>query len=311
MKKLLLAVAPLALLVAVPALAADARAPFAPPPPPPAPLFGVVLEGWAGWSMIGGDYTSVYVNDQNFGAFGGSARAGAALGNQLSLQLDLLGEGSSNGGNDGNIYFKDSLVGGGHISWRNNDGLVGAFGGVASSRATFISAPDRMTAWFAGIEGQAYLGDITFYAQAGYFDAKPYKWTFHEAGFGRILGRYFFAPNTSIQAEASLLYGQQDDAANTVQSGRAVGWGVRLDHQLPIYPGASTGLFAAYRGGLFESFDDPFAGDNHRIVDHTLLGGIRVGFGTAGTDLKTNDRRGINLDLPDVGRWTSGGYLTD
>lgn len=281
------------------AYAADAARPAA-----PAPSFGMVLEGSVGATSVGiATDNANDVENTRLTDFAGSLRIAFPVASGMSIQFDVVGEKTNNNGGFDN--FDNSLIGAVHLSRRSDSGLIGLFGG-----AGYGTAEDKRTnAWFIGVEGQSYFGNWTVQGQAGYFDADNHAYSFYQAGFVRGLARYFLGANSSIQFEASILGGSQDNVSATVQTGVAAGWGVRFDQQLAMMPGTATSLFLAYRGGTFQALDD--SGDNGIFTDHTLMGGLRLGFGSAGTDLRTNDRRGVNLDLPDFGRWAGAGPIVD
>jgi hypothetical protein len=209
----------------------------------------------------------------------------------VSMQIDSASE----------YYFKmndhtdakSSNVLGMHLSYRNpNRGLLGVFGGYAwSSVKTGHDNSGKYEMAMVGAEAQAYFGNLTLYGQVGYGNNTKGDSGegFNEGWFTRGVARYFFRPDTKLEAELS--YAQADPYIDGNDKGKFTGWGVSLDHKLfdvRSYPVYGT---LGYRGAYYDATTE---GDH--ATEHVFKAGIKVMFGA--NTLQQNDRYGATLDLP-------------
>jgi hypothetical protein len=207
--------------------------------------------------------------------------------NSFSAQISSVGEYNFqlNGSDD----VKRNNAVGLHLSYRNpNKGLIGMFGGYGWSKT---KSNDKYEMAMIGAEAQAYLGNLTLYAQAGYGNNTKGDTGegFNEGWFARGVGRYFFTPDTKLEAEIS--YAEADPYLDGNAKGKFTGWGVSLDHKLfnvRSYPVYGT---LGYRGAYYDGTTE---GDH--ATEHVFKAGIKILFGA--NTLKQNDRYGATLDLP-------------
>ncbi|MBC8036247.1 MAG: hypothetical protein H7X89_03415 [Rhizobiales bacterium] len=292
-KNVLYAFSAIALLgISAPALAADVSVeePMSP--------FSAEAEAWAGWLFLESPKDNVVPDEEDTFVYGGDARARLDLFDVLSVQGDVSIEETDE--NNGQDYYQGGWMAGGHLNWTDQEsGLLGIFGGVGTGE----SDEEDTDFWFVGGEGQMYFDMSTLYVQGGYFDAEvdgPDKIdAFHDAFFGRIVGRHFFSPDSRLQAEFSYANGDQDDDDKSMD---IFGWGARYDHQIF----ESIGLFAAYDGGYY---DNGSGTDTGSYYEHVARGGVSISFGRP--DMLEADRSGPNLDMPWVTHWAASGNIVD
>jgi hypothetical protein len=182
---------------------------------------------------------------------------------------------------------------GGHLSWRDPEtGLIGIFAGVGMGEAD-EDDEDRNdhVGLLAGVEGQYYLDQFTFYAQAGCGDFKQDEDPdegFLDGWFARGVARYFFSENFLLQAEVS--YGETSEYVDGDSEGQIWNWGalakMRISESYPIYGTLE------YRGGNYEDAEDGV----DSVEEHAFLVGLDFTFGAE--SLWENDRRGATLDTP-------------
>jgi hypothetical protein len=261
--------------------------------------FSAQFDGWAGGFFITDPKINTEPDENNLLAYGADARLRLDLAELISVQAEASVDDTDK--NVGEDYYQGGWQVGGHLNWNNSETwLLSVFGGMG----TGTSDEDKSDFWLVGGEGQIYFDAATLYLQAGYFDAKSKVGTeedaFHDAFFGRAVGRYFISPETRLQAEVSYANGKQD---NDEQNMDIVGWGARVDHQLF----ENVGVFAAYDGGYYRNKGDGV--DNGSYFEHQVRGGISISLGRP--DLLTADRRGPNLDMPWAAHWAASGNSLD
>jgi hypothetical protein len=209
----------------------------------------------------------------------------------VSMQIDSASEYyfKMNGPTDA----KSSNVLGMHLSYRDpNRGLLGVFGGYAWSNVKTVNGNSgNYDMAFFGAEAQAYVGNLTLYAQAGRGNNTQgdTREGFNSGWFTRGVARYFLRPDTKLEAEVS--YAQADPYIDGNDKGKFTGWGVSLDHKLfnvLNYPVYGT---LAYRGAYYDATTE----EDH-ATEHVVKAGIKVLFGA--NTLQQNDRYGATLDLP-------------
>ncbi|MEO1613895.1 MAG: hypothetical protein AAFU55_16290, partial [Pseudomonadota bacterium] len=112
-----------------------------------------------------------------------------------------------------------------------------------------------------------------------------------EGWFVRAVGRYFFTPNSKLQAEISY---SEAEVSNNDEDYSFIGWGVEYERRISVHP---ISFFVAYEGTYGEN-----ELDNRDYTDHTAKLGLKFHFG--GASLKDIDRRGATLDTPSaLPRW--------
>jgi len=179
-----------------------------------------------------------------------------------------------------------------HLSYRNpNQGLIGLFGAYSWTDTNGGHGGDKFNLSMFGAEAQLYQGNWTFYVQGGIAntsDNDPAVEGFHDGWFARGVVRYFFNPNSKVEAEVS--YAKADTYMDSSNSGQFTAWGVSFDHKLTTVYNFPVYGTLAYRGAYYDS-----VGDDH-LTEHVFKAGIKVLFGAR--DLLQNDRNGATLDLP-------------
>ena len=277
-------------------------------------LYSGTVELGAGWTWAdcdrsgGEDGSSCSdLDDESYPHIVGSGRASVPVAKNFSLQFDADGWGTFTGrdGPDaGEENLQTNFSGAVHATWRDpSKGALGVFGQVGSSNG---GEEENATYWLGGLEGQLYLGDFTLYGQAGLFDAddEGNDDVFSDAWFVRAVARWFPNAKTRIQAQLAYAEGEEnigpgDDPGDDYD---AISWGLRADHIFGKYP---ISVFLDY-GGLRLSEDAPSGeccSSEDTYTEHRFIVGLAFHFGV--NNLKTQDRRGVTLDTPDVGRWTA------
>jgi hypothetical protein len=118
------------------------------------------------------------------------------------------------------------------------------------------------------------------------------------AGFGRIVGRYFPCDNLMLGLEGSYTQGKMDPDEDDVF---IPGWGVDIEARLPGTPLAG---FVRYTGAYYLQNDD-----SDQLLESRIGFGVRLYYGQP--TLKANDRHGVSLDMPRYLQWggITGGPL--
>ncbi len=233
---------------------------------------------------------------KNIWTLGGAGALDAAHG-VWHLQADFSGEATANHRSKDDTYL-GSFGGGLHAGWRDPElGSLGAFGGAGNLRINDDSGLDRKTvAWGIGLEGQLYLDPVTLYLQSGYLDRQTAsnggdKNVLKNAGFVRLVGRFFCGDDFKLEGEASYAQGKMDPDEDNVL---IPGWGVEIEYRLP---GTPISGFAGYTGAYYFQDDD-----TDKLFEHRGVFGVRVYIGQP--SLRANDRRGASLDLPRYLQWS-------
>jgi len=214
----------------------------------------------------------------------------------LNLQADLAAEGKLDEGSADDTY-EHSVGGGLHVGWRDPDrGTFGAFGGVGEVAIHDADDNDPDTvAWGVGLEGQAFFDRLTLYLQAGYLDRESVARggdvdAIKNAGFGRVVGRYFWTDDFKLESELSYTQGTMDPDEDDVG---ILGWGAELEYRPGRFPVSG---FVGYTGARYYQKDDWDA-----LYEHRIGFGLRVYFGQP--SLLAHDRRGASLHLPRYLEW--------
>jgi len=194
-----------------------------------------------------------------------------------------------------------------HVAYRNPEQFaVGAFGAAQRSAYGY----DALGMALVGVEGQAYLDDLTIYLQGGVTytsPAEPGFYNYRDYGsfaFVRGVLRYFLTDNLKISAEGT--YGEGEIGYYTF-SGQN---GNDPEHEGATVPGkfamarlgvdyrpddGDASFFAAYEASyLTQSWD----GVTRSSLNQRVLAGIKVDFGA--DTLKSRDREGVTWDVPNV-----------
>jgi hypothetical protein len=254
-----------------------------------------VVDKWAGVQFIddGQDDDTVFAN-------GGEGRLSLPLGSSLSAQMDAKYEYNGNALEsfaDNDVFGpRYSFQGAFHLSHRDPGSfLLGGLGGVGT--ASFGNL--HYDVLFAGGEAQAYMDNITLYAQGGFVDFDPRGFAIgpmDEGLFARGVLRWFLTPDSRVQLEGTYM---NVDLAGTTTDVDIFSVKARYDFRSPSLPLiGEMPLFFQYRG----TFSDNCTvfGD---VDDHTFMIGSSYSFSG---DLLTIDRQGATLDTPDFNHGCSG-----
>lgn len=311
MKKLLLATVFAMLPVAVNAADVYTEYTFidesvSPAPAHVGPTF--LLEGYGGYNWIDTtDTAGVDDEDTDYWLYGGWAGINIPIAGASGIQLEIFGEGTTAEIMGGDPGYAWSAGGGAHAFWRDpSRGLLGVMGGAYySNTGTDESDRNEAWAWLAGVEAQAYLGKTTLYGQAGYttYVDVPADGSGQDEDypkdviFIRGVARQFVGDLTKLEGEVGGAFGRFDDQDADFY---IVNWALEAEHAFA--GGVPLSVFARYEGIYADHSDESDAS-----LDTTVKVGLRGRFGGAADNLYFNDRNGVSLDLPDVGRW--GGVL--
>ena len=297
--------------LATPAVSADLMDPMK---PGPERTVSGTFDFYGGWTFADADvHPGFHSFDSDYPLLGGAGRVDLPWSENMSLQLDVEGIAAfTDGTEDGAGPSESDNYGGGavaaaHLNYREVDQfLIGLFGGagVAAVNDTNSTGQDPAI-YFVGVEGQMYFGDITLYGQVGYLDsdADATNEALSDAVFVRGVGRFYFGGgHTMLEGEVSYTSGDQDEGGGATDDVDIIGWGGQLVHQFHNWgnDGYIAG-FLQYRGNHYEE-DDP-GGPDGETTEHTIMVGLTVGLNQY--SLKTTERTGVALDLPDFTRQVS------
>ncbi|WP_419906904.1 hypothetical protein [Hoeflea sp.] len=157
--------------------------------------------------------------DVDYQSIGGGIKLGTNFAGHWMIQGDLAGEATNVGSADDS--YKDSITATGHVAYRNDMGLIGAFGGYLATDQD-NDATDSSNRYFVGGEAQYFVGDTaTIYLQGGYLDGTGGdddlgEDSITDAWFARIAARYFFTPKTRLDGSFAYADGIMDNDIDSV-----------------------------------------------------------------------------------------------
>ncbi|MBN8996909.1 MAG: hypothetical protein J0H94_16940 [Rhizobiales bacterium] len=251
MRKLLLTTAALSAL-SVPAFAADLGG----APESGSPLYSAapMVSGDIS-AALGGSWFSGEGFSESAGAFDTSARFALPLTSGISFEGELLDGGLFNDGSSFNTF-----LGLAHLYGQTQSYALGVFGGAGSLPGAGM--------WQAGIEGQAYLGNLTAEGTLGYTSIHEGDLTAWNARFG---GKYYFTPNDKLS-----LFGNYFNADSDFGGGDLWGIDGGYEHRFGASP------WSGFVKAAWYSEDG---------VDLTsALVGVRVSLDAPGSTLQSHDR---------------------
>ena len=228
--------------------------------------------------------------------FAGQGLVSFPLGVAFSAQLDAQAEfyDRASGGQDN---AQGASMVGAHLSLRDpSSGLFGFFAGAGLGDNNGSSGRGEDLGYLAGVEAQGYLGDFTFYGQAGYadfvVDNNPAEGSddegFVDGWFAGAEARYFI--HEDFMLHANVAFGWTSQYGDGDEDGEIWNWGaggkLLLSDSMPIYGTAD------YRGGIYADVDFRFK----EVTEHAFLAGLSFLFGAP--SLLENDRRGATLSTP-------------
>ena len=288
-------------LTASPALAGPAEVPA---PDYAAPLFDAYYNLGIGYGSNAFDlpFSTPTIRDKG-ATLQGRATFEAALGDRFGTQVDgvLRHEWNSQemfGFTFDNPTTSETLAA--HLFWRDpNVGLIGAIGQFTNHDARWeeggfqISLTDQN--YFAGLEGQYFLGNVTLYAQAAYRGSTLSSGSSSIDGDGVALAgqaRYFINPDLLIAAKGTYDFVRYDIPGSSAPHFDIEGWtaALRGEYRPATMPVSFFGEFTygekTYKQS--DSFFDVSEKDTRAMV------GIQYNFGTK--SLQERDRAGGSLD---------------
>lgn len=254
-------------------------------PAPQGLVAGGMLEGYLGLNYMSSSNNNDS-SDRVGAIFGGNIYYSLPIASSMSVQMDAQGEWYTNAPEDGP---RGAAALGGHLSYRDpQKGLFGIFGSL-------IASSDQIhhfrSGWLAGIEGQVYSGNNTYYLQAGLgnlkVDSDPEG--FKNGWFVRGVHRHFATDDSMLQAE--LAFGRSQQYIDGDDWGQFYSWGLKSVRRLA----AGSPLYGTleYRGSYILTRDQ---GGDH-FWDNTMIVGVMMPLGGV-KSLKHNDRYGATLDMP-------------
>jgi hypothetical protein len=217
---------------------------------------------------------------------GGDARVNWWYSRSNSVQLDVEGEYAGN--LEGCCVTKYRWYAAMDAHFAVRDPSSHAYGILLGLvKANNLDDGNRANYGLIGVEAQRYIGNTTYYGQAGYLHLFNGDEDAEKTGFARGVLRHFTDPNTKLAAELGYARGRLHD--NTDNKIKFLTWGASAERKLPSSPAS---VFLAYTGARVKSTDNP--GD--RAMDHTVMLGFRVYSNQA--TLLSNDRTGATFDKP-------------
>ena len=257
-----------------------------------APIYGQVSLSF-GHTWLDQDSSLSNDLDEDFTDLTGGARVAIPYSSTVMVQVGVSGDSTfANADNDDNYSggFGADL----HVNWHDaSDGTLGVFAAVGRSN----SINDESTAYFAaGLTGQYFCDQWTFFGQLGYIDDSDDPDFLHNAGFVRGGAAYYASKRLKISAD--LAYGDGEQVSNDGDASLWA-WGLGVDYWFGGSVPAS--VFVQYRGLDSETNAD---GTDEGITTHTVNVGLKFHFN--GTDEVDSDRQ-FNAELPNFSRWIHEG----
>jgi hypothetical protein len=252
-------------------------------------MMGDVSLGFApNWeeSDFGGEGTF----DNDYSSVLGRGRVNVPYSDTVNVQLDVVGRTSLDTNDD---VFGGKSIGfghfgiGGHINYRDDQGLLGVFGGAGRVHDFFGSA-----VFLAGIEGQYYCGPWTFRGQLAYLDSDSQDFfLLKNAGVARAGVSYYMGKQWKFTGDLAYIDGEQGFFE---QDASQWAWGVGAHYWFG--KSVPVSAFVEYRGRHAEVAD--FGDPDNELDAHTFNLGLTFHFG--GDGFEDADRNGASVDLPDM-----------
>ncbi len=245
-----------------------------------AATMGRIDLGFTQWFDDGGE------GSYNWPSVTGWGRVNIPYNDRVNLQLEFFGDGSLYGsGGEGSIGV-GNVGAGAHINWRDSkEGLLGIFGATGRVWDTYYySTPVFM----AGLEGQYYCGQWTFYGQAGYMDSDTSSYSLQNAGFVRALVSYYPSPKLKMSAGVEYMAGDYENTYN------ATAWAWEASGEYWFGKSVPIAVTLKYRGR--DSTID-YSSSPSELNSNAVTGGISIFFG--GGDIEEADREGNSTEIQD------------
>jgi hypothetical protein len=232
-----------------------------------------------GGGSFDNDYSSVF----------GQGRVNIPYSDTVNVQLDALGRTSLDTNDD---IFGGKSVGfghfgiGGHINYRDDQGMLGVFGATGRVNDFFSSA-----VFLTGIEGQYFCGPWTFRGQLAYMDSDSSDWfLLKNAGAARVGANYYLGKEFKFTADLAYIDGEEGFFGRDASQ-----WAWGLGAHYWFGKSIPVSAFAEYRGRQSEIHQS--GSPDLELDQHTLNLGLTFHFG--GEGFEDADRNGASTDLPD------------
>lgn len=235
----------------------------------------------------------------------GQGRVNLPYSNTVNIQLDAVGRASLDdsvfGGKNEEVTDTTHFALGGHINYRDEQGLLGVFAGVGRLHDDFIGAP----VFLAGLEGQYFCEQWTLSAQVGYMDSDR-SFLLRNAGYLRAGATYYSSKKLKFTAGLAYIDGEALTGPYSTSSSdfdvEQWAWTVGVHHWFGTSIPVSG--FVEYRGRTVDLTINDFSGDGD---EHTVNAGVTFHFG--GDGFIDADRNGASTDLPDLDWYRVGASL--
>jgi hypothetical protein len=219
----------------------------------------------------------------------GGGRVNLPYSDTLNIQLDVVGRTSVDALNyfDGKAIQAGHFGLGGHINYRDDQGLLGVFAATGRVNEAYFDLASEV--FLAGFEGQYYCGPWTFRGQIAYMDSgEAYLLT--NTGLIRTGANYYLGNDIKFTADIAYMDGEfgvtELDAEQWAWSAAAHYW---FGKSIPV-----SG-FVEYRGRQAEVHD---GADDYQFDHHSVNLGLTFHFG--GKGFEDADKNGASTDLPDL-----------
>jgi hypothetical protein len=221
---------------------------------------------------FGGEFAGDF--DFNQSGLTGQARVNLPYSDTVNIQLDAVGHGLTDDFGD------EHFVVGGHINYRDKEGLLGIFVGTGS--VTDFGSPTSV--YMAGIEGQFFCNQWTLGGQLGYLDSDAGP-LLQNAGFVRGSAAFYASKQLRLTGSVAYINGEAFSSADVEEWAWTAGVSYWFGKSIPV-----SG-FVEYRGRTAEL--ESFAERD----DHSLNLGVTFHFG--GDGFQDADRNGASAVLAD------------
>jgi len=233
---------------------------------------------------------SSYDIDNEYPSILGAGRVNLPYSNTVNIQLDAVGRASLDdsifGGKNEEVTDTSHFALGGHINYRDDQGLLGVFAGVGRLH-DFFGAPVFM----AGFEGQYFCEQWTLSAQAGYMDS-DLSFLMSNAGYLRAGATYYSSKKLKFTGELAYIDGELGIYSSDFDVEQ---WAWTLGAHYWFGVTIPVSGFVEYRGRTVDLTVGDFNGD---LDEHTVNAGVTFHFG--GDGFIDADRNGASADLPDL-----------
>lgn len=252
----------------------------------PAPMMGDVSLGY-GYNWTDGGETGGDTFD--YPAIFGSARVNLPTNDHVNVQVGFAGWTSMDDAVFGG-KASDFLASLG-LNYRDEQGLLGVFGGAGRVQGYFDS---NAPVYAAGFDGQYYCGDWTISAQLGYLDSGTDSFTeiLSNAGFAQ-LGVNYYTGKWKFSVRGTYVDGEV--VTNTTFTPDVEEWAWAVGVYYMLGKTMPVSVFAEYKGRTVDIGD---GGPGNELDEDSVNAGFTFHFGA--DNFKDQDRRGASTSLPDA-----------